>query len=298
MTKDEQFLDYRNLLFSIAYDMLGSVSDAEDMVQETYLKWTASSEVVTFPKSYLVKIITNLSINYLDLARKKREQYVGVWLPGPIVQKAGASFPESENYHALSIGLMVLLEKLTPTERAVFLLKEIFSYDHHEIGEFIGKTEDNCRQLLARAKKQLSNDHRRFKIDLHAHEAILHQFINACRNGDLESLIAMLKEDITLYADGGGSSFEVNHQRITAIAHPLHGQEQVARFLIGITARFRSMAPDPENKIVLVNGAPALVNYSRDRPINIIILQIEEGRIANVFGHSNPEKIRHSGLMT
>lgn len=292
MTKDEMFLDYRNLLFSISYDMLGNVQEAEDMVQETYIKWIVSSETVTYPKAYLVKIITNLCINYLDLARKKREQYVGVWLPGPIVQKAGDTSQPGEFYHAISIGLMVLLEKLTPVERAVFLLKEIFVYDHHEIGEIIGKTEDNCRQLLARAKKQLGNDHKRFQIDLNAHEEILRRFIDACRSGDLDSLIGLLKDDITLYADGGGSSFEANKQRITAIAHPLRGNQAVAKFLVGITARFQTMAPDPNYKVMLINGSPALVNYSGDVPINIICLQIEGDKIAALYGHSNPEKIR------
>jgi RNA polymerase sigma-70 factor (ECF subfamily) len=255
-----------------------------------------SSEIVAYPKAYLVKIITNLCINYLDLARKKREQYVGVWLPGPIAQRAGHTSQPGEIYHALSIGLMVLLERLTPVERAVFLLKEIFSYDHNEIGEIIGKTEDNCRQLLVRAKKQLGNDHKRFQIDLHAHEEILRKFINACRDGDLESLIGLLKDDITLYADGGGSSFEVNKQRITAIAHPLHGSDAVAKFLLAITARFQSMAPGANNRIELINGSPALVNCSADRVINIISLHIEGEKIATIYGQSNPEKIRVSGL--
>jgi RNA polymerase sigma-70 factor (ECF subfamily) len=276
--------------------MLGNVSEAEDIVQETYIKWMTSNETVTYPKAYLVKITTNLSINYLDLARKKREKYVGVWLPSPIVQKAGSTFQPGEIYHALSIGLMVVLEKLSPVERAVFLLKEIFSYDHHEIGEIIGKTEDNCRQLLARARKQLDNDHKRFQIDLAAHEEILSRFIEACRNGDMESLIGMLKEDITLYADGGGSTFVVKNQRITAAEHPIHGRDAVAKFVIKVTNRFQTMAYKPGYKVMLVNGSPALVNFSGDRPINIVLLQIEDGKIAQVYGHSNPEKIKASGL--
>lgn len=296
MNKDDQFLDYRNLLFSIAYDMLGNVAEAEDIVQETYIKWIASTESITHPKAYLVKIITNLSINYLDLARKKREQYVGVWLPGPIVQKAGNSFQPAEVYHALSLSLMVLLEKLTPVERAVFLLKEIFSYDHNEIGEIIGKTEDNCRQLLTRAKKQLGNDHKRFQIDLQTHEEILKRFIDACRHGDMENLIGLLKDDITLYADGGGSSFEINNQRIAAADRPIQGSDSVAKFIIAVTNRFYSMAPDPNHKIELVNGSPALINYSGRHPINIICLEIQDGKITGLFAHSNPEKIKASGL--
>lgn len=296
MTKDELFLDNRNLLFSIAYDMLGNVSEAEDMVQETYIKWMGSNEIVSYPKAYLVKIVTNLSINYLDLARKKREQYVGVWLPGPVVQKAGSTFQPAEMYHALSIGLMVLLEKLSPLERAVFLLKEIFSYDHREIAEVVGKTEENCRQLLARAKKQLGNDQKRFQIDMQSHEEILKRFIEACSAGDMDKLITLLKEDITLYADGGGSSFEINKQKITAVPHPLYGREAVAQFLIAITSRFRTMAPDPNYKVMLVNGLPALVNYSGETPINIVCLQIEDGKISNVYGHSNPEKLKAGGL--
>ena len=297
MTKDEIFLDYRNLLFSIAYDMLGSVAEAEDMVQETYLKWTASSEKVLYPKAYLVKIVTHLSINYLDLARKKREQYIGMWLPGPLVQRAGTtSFQPADIYHALSIGMMVLLEKLTPLERAVFLLKEIFSYDHHEVAEIIGKTEDNCRQLLTRAKKQLGNDHRRFRIDLQAHEDILNRFIHACNEGDIQSLIGLLKEDISLYADGGGSSFGTGEQRITAITQPMHGADKVSKFIIAVTSRFRTVVPNPLSKVVLVNGLPSLINYSGDIPVNIISLEVEDGKITQVYSHSNPEKIKASGL--
>ncbi len=297
MTKDEIFIDYRNLLFSIAYDMLGNVAEAEDMVQETYLKWNASSEKVLYPKAYLVKIITHLSINYLDLARKKREQYIGMWLPAPLVQRAGTSnFQPADIYHALSIGIMVLLEKLTPLERAVFLLKEIFSYDHHEIAEIIGKTEENCRQLLTRAKKQLGNDHRRFQIDLQAHEEILNRFINACNQGDIQSLIGLLKEDISLYADGGGASFGNSEHRITAITHPMHGADKVGTFIIAATTRFRKYVPNHSSKVMLVNGLPSLVNYSGEVPVNIISLEVEDGKITQVYSHSNPEKIKASGL--
>src|SRR5665213_87065 len=143
------FSDYRNLLFSIAYNMLGVVEDAEDMLQDTYLKWMETNpDEVNTPKAFLVKVITNLSINHLKSTRKERENYVGLWLPEPLMkEKVVDSFKSIDLYHSLSIGMMVLLEKLTPPERAVFLLKEVFSYDYDEIAEIISKSEDNCRKI-------------------------------------------------------------------------------------------------------------------------------------------------------
>ncbi len=295
MTKDELFLEYKNLLFSIAYDMLGNVAEAEDLVQETYIKWVGAGVPINYPKAYLVRTITNLSINYLDLARKKREQYVGVWLPSPIIERAGTTSQPGEIYHALSIGLMVLLEKLTPLERAVFLLKEIFSYDHREIGEMIDKTEDNCRQLLTRAKKQLGNTQKRFQIDLHAHEEILKRFLEACSTGDINNLVGMLKDDIVLYADGGGNVLEINNQRLSAAPLPINGKENVSKFIIGITNRFLAAVPDANQKTVIINGVPGVINCAGDKPLSIISVEIDDGKISRIYGHSNPEKVRSSG---
>ena len=157
MNQLDLFTEYRGLLFSVAYNMLGIVEDAEDILQEAYLKWSAlKSEEIKNHRALLVKIVTNLSINYLSSARKKRENYVGLWLPEPLVkEKITDSFKGIDLYYSLSIGMMVLLERLTPLERAVFLLKDVLSYEYAEIAEILSKTEENCRQIFSRAKKNL-----------------------------------------------------------------------------------------------------------------------------------------------
>src|SRR5260221_3722952 len=241
MDKYEQFIEHTNLLFSIAYNMLGMVEDAEDMVQETYLKWSSlDAGTIVHAKAYLVKMITNLSIDYLNSALKKRTVYIGPWLPEPLVKETAADSVKSiDLYHSLSIGLMVLLEKLTSSERAVFLLKEIFSYDYSEIATIIDKSEDNCRQIFARAKKNLGGREKRFKIDIEVHEKILQRFISAIDKGELEELIQMLREDVVLITDGGGTSFSFGGQRFSAALNPITGQTNVSKFLTSVFERVR-----------------------------------------------------------
>jgi RNA polymerase sigma-70 factor (ECF subfamily) len=202
-TPAESFLEYRNLLFSIAYNMLGQVETAQDIVQDAFLSWTQPDTVdVRHPKAFLVKIVTNKCINYLHSSRVNREKYIGVWLPEPLHETATENAGDRiETYHALSIGLMVLLEKLTPRERAIFLLKEIFAYDYYELAELFEITADNARQILRRAKDHLGQDGIRFQVDIEAHEKILHNFLQAVTEGNLEDLIGLLKEDIVLMAE-------------------------------------------------------------------------------------------------
>src|SRR6266700_1434326 len=217
-SNNDIFTEYKGLLFSIAYNMLGSVDDAEDMVQETYLKWIElEKDDVSHIKAYLVKIITNKCINFLNSAKIKREEYVGVWLPEPFINyQLDKAHQRIESYHALSVGFLVLLEKLTPQERAIFLLREIFSYDYHELAQIFDKTEDNCRQILKRGKENLGKDSRRFEVDMKVHEKILNKFLGAASEGNMDDLIEILKEDIILFADGGGNSISLNGQRLTA----------------------------------------------------------------------------------
>src|SRR5215470_10963539 len=186
MNQLDLFTEYRGLLFSVAYNMLGIVEDAEDILQETYLKWSAlKSEEIKNHRALLVKIVTNLSINYLTSARKKREDYVGLWLPEPLVkEKVSDSLKAVDLYYALSIGMMVLLEKLTPSERAVFLLKDVLSYEYSEIADILSKSEDNCRQIFSRAKKNLGGREKRFQIDIQVHEKMLQRFLNAVNHGN------------------------------------------------------------------------------------------------------------------
>src|SRR5579859_2151789 len=234
--KTELFLEYKGLLFSMAYNMLGSVDAAEDIVQDTFLKWTeVDEEAVRHPKAFLVKILTNRCINYLNSARMRREEYIGIWLPEPLqnydLNKVHAKV---ESYHALSIGMLVMMEKLTPQERAIFLLKEIFAYDYDELAEIFDKTTDNCRQILKRAKESLGKDTKRFEVDMKVHEKILNNFLLAIAEGNVNDLIELLKEDIQLYADGAGKSFLVKGQRLTAFAKPISGKENVGRVLLSV----------------------------------------------------------------
>jgi RNA polymerase sigma-70 factor (ECF subfamily) len=294
MTKTEIFLEYESLLFSVAYNMLGLVADAEDMVQDTYEKWVKVNPAqVQNIKAYLVKAITNTSINHLDKLKRERKDYIGPWLPEPVVageENAGARAVEI--FHPLSMGIMVMLEKLTPQERAVFLLKEVFSYDYSEIAEILNKTNDNCRQVLKRAHQHLKDDKKRFEIDMHMHERIFQQFLHACGEGDMQGLIHILQEDTVMITDGGGTAFTANGKTIQALRKPLHGRETVAKFVIAIVKNVQENVPGFNTKIMLVNGMPALACFSFNTPLSLIILEINNAVVSNVYVHSNKEKLR------
>ncbi len=295
MNKDEKFLEYRSLLFSISYDMLGSIQDAEDAVQETYLKWISADTLnISHPKAFMVKIITNSCINYLKTARKKREAYTGLWLPEPIINSESTKSVESvDMYHTLSIGMMYVLEKLTAHEKAVFLLKEIFAYDYSEISEIIGKSVDNCRQIFKRAKDHLKGNEKRFKVDIKTHEKILDQFIKASSEGDLDGLIKLLKEDIIIYADGGGRTFVSGSEKIGALNKPLKGKYNSAMFVIKITDKVQRLLPYSNFKKVIVNGLPSIMVSSDKDPFSVICLEITGDKISNIYSISNPEKLKH-----
>jgi len=249
---------------------------------------------VKYPKAYLVKTVTNLSINYLNSAKKKREEYIGTWLPEPLDQYGSNDSEKSvEIYSSLSVGMMVLLERLTPIERAVFLLKEVFSYDYVEISDITEKTEENCRQIFRRAKQHLGDDRRRFSIDIQAHDKLLNEFTKACRDGDIESLVELLKDDITLYADTGGRPLILRGEKIIALPRPLSGSRKVAKFLIRIINKVQALSENPTSKIILMNAMPARITYSDGKPINLTILEIEDGRISNIYSYGNPQKIKN-----
>lgn len=293
--KTETFLEYRNLLFSIAYHMLGQIDAAEDIVQDSYLKWIdADTDDILHIKAFLVRIVTNQSINYLQSARIRREEYVGIWLPEPLPQAGpDRNFSRIESWHALSIGMMLLLEKLTPQERAVFLLKEIFAYDYAELAAIIGKSADNCRQILRRAKTHLGDDKNRFEVDLRVHEKLLYQFHAAVAEGDMEALIGLLKEDINLYADGDGRTSQVQGQRLSAFRKPIFGVDKVGRALLTVVPKFRQSVPDFRQEITITNGLPSIVSYSGNEPLSLVALEPEGDRIRNIFVQNNPDKLKH-----
>ena len=291
----ELFLEYKALLFSIAYNMLGNIDAAEDIVQDVFVKWMESgSESIRNRKAFLVRMVTNASINHLSSARAKREKYVGIWLPEPLPDNSHlAATARIESYHALSIGLLVLLEKLTPQERAIFLLKEIFSYDYDEMAEIFGKSTDNCRQILKRAKEHLGKDSRRFQVDMKVHERILQNFLAAVSAGSMEGLIRLLKEDILLFADGGGAVFAIQQQRITAFPKPIEGREKIVRLLLTLVPKFQESVPNYRQETTLVNGLPALLAYSGDEPKSLVVLETEDGLVSNIYVQTNPDKLKH-----
>jgi RNA polymerase sigma-70 factor (ECF subfamily) len=294
MTKTEIFLEYKSLLFSVAYNMLGLVADAEDIVQDVYEKWLKSDTTnVQHPKSYLVKAVTNTCINHLNKLKRERKDYIGPWLPEPIIATEENSGSHAvEMFHPLSIGIMTMLEKLTPQERAVFLLKEIFAYDYDEIAEIIDKSNDNCRQIFKRAQQHLSDDKRRFQIDMRMHERIFKQFLQACNEGDLEGLISLLQEDIVMVTDGGGTSLKVNGRTIHALRKPLYGKETVAKFVITIIQNVQKNVPGFSTKIMLVNNMPSLACFTNNKPLSLITLEIRNDVITNIFVHSSKEKLK------
>ncbi len=291
--KTDIFLEYRSLLFSVAYNMLGSVANAEDMVQETYLKWMdVDHTVIKNTKAYLVRIVTNECINFLKSAQAKHVAYVGVWLPEPIVDQApNAAQQSTESYHALSIGLLMLMEKLTPRERAIFILREVFAYDYKELSEIFEKTEDNCRQIFKRAKENLGRDMKRFEVDLKVHEKMLQQFLTAAEGGNAEMLIALLKEDIVLFAEGG-AGIAVNGQRLNAPHKPIYGKEAVTKFVLSIVGKVRTHLAGFRRELVMTNGLPSVINYIDNVPINLISYEWDGEQLKNIYIQANPDKLK------
>jgi RNA polymerase sigma-70 factor, ECF subfamily len=280
------FDQHRALLLSIAYRMLGSVADAEDMVQDTYIRWQlSSSDDIQSPRAFLVTIVTRLCINYLQSARIQREHYVGQWLPEPLITEPGSD--PADNVQAdefVSIAFLVLLERLNPTERAVFLLREVFDYEYREVAEILGLNEANCRQILRRARQHLAGSQRRFDTTRSKRQELLERFVRASRSGDLESLIEMIEDDVVLYTDGGGKAF--------AVPNPIYGAMNVARAIVMGGSKFR-----PRETVVLrqasVNGAPGVVTYLAGRPLYVLTIDTSEERIRSIYFVTNPDKLSH-----
>ena len=277
----EVFERNRPLLFSISYRMLGSVMEAEDVVQEAFLRWQqAPEDEVRSPSSYLSTVVTRLCIDRLRSARARREKYVGPWLPEPLLEDqeiAGTADLED----SLSMAFLVLLESLTPVERAVFLLREVFDYEYAEIASLVGKSEVNCRQISRRARQSLAARRPRFESSPEQEERLMGSFLRASLSGDVEALLALLSEDVTLYSDGGGKT--------QAALKPIYGADRVARFLSGI---LRKAPPDLAVRQTRVNGRPGLVGYFGDgSPQSVVTLEVGEGSITAIRLVVNPEKL-------
>src|SRR5690242_1574006 len=249
------FNEYRGLLLSIAYRMLGSVADAEDMLQETFLRWQQSQEVeIESPRAYLVTIVSRLCINHLQSARAKREEYFGQWLPEPLVTQPSVSCDPLTEIHldeSVSMAFLLMLERLAPMERAVFLLHEVFDYKYSEIAEIVSQTEANCRKILSRARQHATTDHARFDSSVEQHDELLRRFLEASASGNMQGLLSLLSKEIIVYTDGGGKA--------RAVPNLIYGPENVTRLILGA---FKKFVPATRvTRMMTVNGRPGIVNY-------------------------------------
>lgn len=280
-----QFEAHRPLMLSIAYRMLGSATEAEDIVQEAYLRYqaTPAAEIVSH-KAFLSTIVTRLCLNQLQSARAQREAYIGPWLPEPVltgVDERFAPMQYAELHESLALAFLVLLEQLTPVERAVFLLREVFDYDYAEIAEILGKTEPACRQLFSRAKRHIAAGRPRFKSSPEAQREIFAQFLRATEQGDLDGLMQLLADDVELWVDGGGKVQG-------AATRPLHGRNAVAQFL---SAAGRRASPGTRVGVADVNGEPALIVRDADGVRLVLSIGVEAGRIRALRAIRNPDKL-------
>lgn len=278
MTDDEVFSRYRRLLFAVAYRMLGSVMDAEDVVQEAFTRWQERPEAKPrSPKAYLTTIVTRLCIDHLRLARVQREQYVGVWLPEPLPDEHAAD-PEGAAVlsESVSMAFLLLLERLNPAERAVFLLHEVFAYDFAEIGQLIGRSAVGCRQIARRARARVPADRPRLPASAEQHERLAREFVAAGSTGDLTALVALLADDVTLWVDSGG--------KVHAPRRPVQGADLVGHLLIRRGALL-TVAPHP------INGRPAIVLEREGRPTGVLTFDVDGGRIQSIYIVANPDKL-------
>lgn len=283
MDRAEDFDRYRPLLFSIAYRMVGSVVEAEDVIQEAYLRWQNASEAeVRSSKAYLSAVVTRLCIDHLRSARVKREEYVGPWLPEPLLAEPTPDVADTVALdESLSMAFLVLLKSLTPTERAVFLLREVFDYGYPEISHLLGKNETNCRQIARRARESVAARRPRFEHSPEQQERLMQQFVRACSTGDMPALLELLADDVTLWSDGGGKA--------RSALNPIHGSDKVARFFLGVLRKAPStLAVQPAN----INGQPGIISYADGNPLNVLTLDLADGRIKAVRIVANPEKLR------
>jgi RNA polymerase sigma-70 factor (ECF subfamily) len=284
----ESFENYRSYLFAIAYRMLGSAMDAEDMVQETYLRsQTMPKGSLHSVKAYLTTIITHLCIDHLRLARRKREMYMGPWLPEPIltVETAETGDPEKrvDRQESISLAFLLLLEELQPFERAVLLLREAFEYEFAEIATMLDKSEAACRRSFSRAKQHLREHRPRFPASRETHQRLLSGYSRAVETGDMSSLMSLLSEDVTLWADGGGKIKQ-------AALRPLSGRDAVARFSLG-TRRF--LPQDYRREMAEVNGQPAVIMRAGSQALFVLTIEVEAGHIQTIQIVANPEKLAH-----
>ncbi|GAA3722519.1 RNA polymerase sigma-70 factor (ECF subfamily) [Spinactinospora alkalitolerans] len=278
------FERYRGLLFGVSYDMLGSVADAEDCVQEAWIRWAGDDRSdVRDPRGYLIRTVTNVTLNRLRAARARRESYVGPWLPEPLVTGPDVA-EEVERAESVSMAMLVVLETLNPVERAVFVLREVFGLPHAEIAEALDRSEASVRQLAHRAREHVHARRPRFTADSGVRRRLTERFLAACVEGDVAGLKDLLADDVVVLTDGGG--------KVRSALNPLYGPDKSARFLVGVARGYRKARLD----FVDVNGAPGIVLY-RDGgdPTTVGLLEADGDRITRIYLVRNPDKLRRLG---
>ena len=289
---DQDFVDaLRPLLFSIAYRMLGSASDAEDVLQDAWLRYHgADTSAIRSAKAFATTVVTRLCLDRLKSARTKREEYVGPWLPEPVLT-SDVEDPEGllQRAESVTLAFLMLLEQLSPEERAVFLLKDIFEYDHSAIGKMLGMSVDNSRQLLHRAKAKLAEGRPAMRGTPQSRRAVAERFARAVSSGDTAGLTALLAKDARMWSDGGGKA--------SAARRPLVGRDQVLNLLVGLhrTAQTTDLIRSASWRIEDVNSEPALVIRVGERLESIFVLSINDDAISEIRVVRNPDKLAHIG---
>ena len=291
-TSVETFEAHRPLLLSVAYRMLGSLAEAEDVAQEAWLRGDRTDQdEIEDARAFLVRVTTRLAIDRLRRLKSRREAYVGPWLPEPILTEGDAS-EAVELAESVSLALLGVVETLSPLERAVFVLREAFGYTYAEIGEIIGRNEATVRQLARRAREHVRQRQPRFDADQATRQRVTEQFLAACNNGDVDALMAILAPGVTLYADSGG--------RVRAPRRPIVGADKVVRFFLSVwKTPYHDWAgvaegPDLELQVVQVNDGPAILGAAGERPIGVLTLDVADGVVQALRLVANPDKL--SGL--
>ena len=274
------FEELRPRMFGLAYRMLGSVADAEDVVQEAFLRWQNADDIRE-PAAFLTTVVTRLSIDHLKSARARRERYVGPWIPEPVVADHAPDASEAaELSDSLSTAFLMVLESLTPAERAAFLLREVFGYEYREIADLLRTKEANVRQLVHRAKQRIGERRRRFEANKEKQRELLGRFLLAISTGEVTALAEILAEDAVCYTDGGGE--------VRAARRPIHGPDKIARFLSGITRRGPT---NVESQVIEANGAPAVLLRTEDGPYGLITADTAQDKVQTIYILVNPKKL-------
>jgi RNA polymerase sigma-70 factor, ECF subfamily len=287
VSRTEEFEELRPLLFSLSYRLLGSVAEAEDAVQEAWLRYEATPTRPRSPKAFLSAVVTRISIDVLRSARVRREQYAGEWLPEPLLTDPYEDPARSaELADSLSMAALLLLERLSPLERAVFVLREVFAYDFADVAAAVGRSEVACRQLLVRARAHIESGRPRFEVDREARDVLAARFFDAFRDGDVDGLRAVLAADVQLVGDAGGKA--------PALSRAVVGADKVARLLAAIFAGLARVGATLER--CEVNGQPGAILRDREgRVAFTVVLDLLGGQIQTVRSVANPDKLRHLG---